>query len=67
MLIESTIMGFLDTTEETRSVDRVVRGTVAVVDMVGYSDIAKLLEENLTAGAVAELNRQIQGFMNRFF
>jgi tetratricopeptide (TPR) repeat protein/class 3 adenylate cyclase len=57
-------MAFPGTTEETRSVDRRVRGTVAVVDMVGYSDIAKLLEENLTAGAVAELNRQIQGFMN---
>jgi tetratricopeptide (TPR) repeat protein/class 3 adenylate cyclase len=58
-------MDFLGTTEKTESVDRVVKGTVAVVDMAGYSDIAKLLEENLTAGAVAELNRQIQGFMNR--
>ena len=42
-----------------------MRRTVAVVDMVAYSSIAKLLEENISAASVAELNRQIQGFMNR--
>ncbi len=34
--------------------------TVAVVDMVGYSTLARLLEENTGAAAVAHLNRQIQ-------
>lgn len=33
---------------------------VVVVDMVGYTRMAQLLEENAGAGAVAELNRQIQ-------
>jgi tetratricopeptide (TPR) repeat protein len=42
-----------------------MRRTVVVVDMVGYSDIAKLLEENISAGSVAELNRQIQAFISR--
>jgi class 3 adenylate cyclase len=42
-----------------------MRRTVAVVDMVGYSSIAKLLEENISAASVAELNRQIQTFMTR--
>jgi tetratricopeptide (TPR) repeat protein/class 3 adenylate cyclase len=39
-------------------------GSVAVVDMVGYSDVAKLLEQNISAGSVAELNRQIQGLIH---
>ena len=39
-------------------------GSVAVADMVGYSDVAKLLEQNISAGSVAELNRQIQGLVN---
>ena len=34
--------------------------TVVVVDMVGYSTLARLLEENTGAAAVAHLNRQIQ-------
>ncbi len=40
-----------------------VRRTVAVVDMIGYSTIAKLLEENISAQSVADLNHQIQLFM----
>ena len=39
-------------------------GSVAVVDMVGYSDVANVLEQNISAGSVAELNRQIQGLVN---
>jgi tetratricopeptide (TPR) repeat protein/class 3 adenylate cyclase len=34
--------------------------TVAVVDLVGYSSLARMLEENMGAPAVAELNRRIQ-------
>jgi class 3 adenylate cyclase len=34
--------------------------TVAVVDLVGYSTLARMLEENMGSGAVADLNRQIQ-------
>lgn len=40
-----------------------MRCTVADVDMVGYSDVARMLEENTSAGSVGELNRQIQGFI----
>jgi tetratricopeptide (TPR) repeat protein len=47
------------------SAPAMMRRTVVVVDMVGYSDIAKLLEENISAGSVAELNRQIQAFISR--
>jgi len=38
-------------------------GTVAVADMVGYSTLARMLEENMGAAAVADLNRQIQEFV----
>lgn len=34
--------------------------SVAVVDLARYSDIGRYLEQNLGAGAVAELNKQIQ-------
>jgi tetratricopeptide (TPR) repeat protein/class 3 adenylate cyclase len=43
----------------------VVRGTVVVADMVGYSDIAKMLEENTSPNSVADLNRQIQNLISR--
>jgi class 3 adenylate cyclase len=42
-----------------------LRKTVAVVDMVGYSSIARLLEQNISAASVSELNKQIQNFMTR--
>lgn len=42
-----------------------LRKTVAVVDMAGYSDIARLLEQNISAASVSELNRQIQAFITR--
>lgn len=42
-----------------------LRKTVAVVDMVGYSSIARLLEQNISAASVSELNKQIQSFMTR--
>ena len=40
-----------------------LRRSVAVVDMVAYSSIARILEQNTSAASVAELNRQIQAFM----
>jgi tetratricopeptide (TPR) repeat protein/class 3 adenylate cyclase len=39
--------------------------TVAVADMVGYSDVARMLEENISSLSVAELNRQVQSFMTQ--
>ena len=42
-----------------------IRRTVAVVDMVAYSTVAKLLEENISAVGVSDLNDQIQNFMTR--
>ncbi|MGD0890077.1 MAG: tetratricopeptide repeat protein [Terracidiphilus sp.] len=42
-----------------------MRKTVCVVDMVAYGRIAKILEENINAAAVSDLNQQIQGFMDR--
>jgi class 3 adenylate cyclase len=42
-----------------------LRKTVAVVDMVGYSSIARMLEQNISAASVSELNKQIQNFMTR--
>ncbi len=42
-----------------------LRRTVAVVDMVGYSSIARMLEENISAMSVSDLNRQIQGLFSR--
>jgi tetratricopeptide (TPR) repeat protein/class 3 adenylate cyclase len=43
----------------------VMRRTIAVVDMVAFSSVARMLEENATAAAVYELSRQIQSFFNR--
>jgi len=37
--------------------------TVEVIDLVGYSDIIRSVEENLDSRAVAELNDQIQNFI----
>jgi class 3 adenylate cyclase len=42
-----------------------LRKTVAVVDMVGYSSIARILEQNISAASVSELNKQIQSFITR--
>ena len=39
--------------------------TILELDLVGYSGIAAILEENSGAGAVAELNAQIQRFIDR--
>ncbi|HEY0171059.1 MAG TPA: hypothetical protein VGB98_08545 [Pyrinomonadaceae bacterium] len=39
--------------------------TILDLDLVGYSGIAAILEENSGSGAVAELNAQIQGFVER--
>jgi tetratricopeptide (TPR) repeat protein/class 3 adenylate cyclase len=47
-------------TEATVSDGQTMYRTVVVVDMVGYSTLARLLEENTGASAVAHLNRQIQ-------
>ena len=58
--------GFVDRgTTETPAVAETLRRTVAVVDMVGYSSIARMLEENISAASVLELNTQIQTFMRR--
>lgn len=37
---------------------------IVVIDMVGYSTLARHLEENAGAAAVAQLNRQIQAFVD---
>jgi hypothetical protein len=42
-----------------------LRKTVAVVDMVGYSSIARILEQNISAASVSDLNKQIQSFITR--
>src|ERR1700722_4840635 len=47
------------------STNIVMRKTVAVVDLVGYSDVAKMLEENTSSTSVADLNRQIQGLIKQ--
>ena len=39
--------------------------TVLELDLVGYSSIATILEENTGPNAVAELNAQIQGFISQ--
>ncbi len=49
--------------ELTEGVEQAVSQTVVVVDMVGYSTLARLLEENTGAPAVAQLNRQIQSMI----
>jgi pSer/pThr/pTyr-binding forkhead associated (FHA) protein/class 3 adenylate cyclase len=38
--------------------------TILEVDMVGYSSIARMLEQNVSASAVAELNAQVQSFVD---
>lgn len=39
--------------------------TVLELDLVGYSSIAAVLEENTGSGAVAELNAQVQSFIEQ--
>ena len=51
--------------DEAEGAPGMLRKTVAVVDMVGYSSIARLLEQNISAASVSELNKQIQAFMTR--
>ncbi len=38
--------------------------TIVVVDLYGYSDLVNLYEQGLGANTVAELNEQIQGFVD---
>lgn len=38
--------------------------TVVELDLVGYSDISRTLEDNLGAEVVARFNEQIQGFVD---
>lgn len=42
----------------------IVRRTIVELDLVGYSDIARYLEEHLGANAVMQLNKQIQSFVD---
>ena len=42
---------------------KVSRMSVVELDLKGYSDVARLLEDNLDAKAVAALNKQIQRFV----
>ena len=58
-------MDFITAAEQPRPShsSSTLTGTVAVVDMVGYSSIAKILEENINAASVAELNQQIHTFI----
>ncbi len=39
--------------------------TVVVIDMVGYSSVARLLEENTDSAIVVQLNDQIRGFVKQ--
>gem|GEM_PF-2016340 len=41
------------------------RGTIVVIDMVGFSNVARVLEESLDAHSVIGLSRQIQAFVDR--
>jgi class 3 adenylate cyclase len=43
---------------------RIIRKSVAVVDLAGYSSMARLLEEGTSASSVAELNRKIQSLVD---
>jgi class 3 adenylate cyclase len=43
---------------------RIVRRTIVELDLVGYSDIARHLDEHLGANAVMQFNKQIQGFVH---
>ena len=40
------------------------RKTVVELDLVGYSDISRIVEENVGVEVVAEVNAQIQGFVD---
>ena len=42
----------------------IIKRTIVELDLVGYSDIARYLEEHLDANAVMQLNRQIQSFVD---
>jgi class 3 adenylate cyclase len=42
----------------------IVHGTIVSVDMVGYSSIARVLEENIDSTTVAHLNRQLRQFID---
>lgn len=42
----------------------IVKRTIVELDLVGYSDIARYLEEHLGANAVMQLNRQVQSFVD---
>jgi class 3 adenylate cyclase len=42
-----------------------MKKTVLELDLVGYSSIAAILEENTSSGAVAELNAQVQSFIDK--
>lgn len=44
--------------------ETIVKRTIVELDLVGYSDIARYLEEHLGANAVMQLNKQIQSFVN---
>jgi 3',5'-cyclic AMP phosphodiesterase CpdA len=44
---------------------RTMKRTVLELDLVGYSDVARLLDENLGPQTVTALNDQIQGFVDR--
>ena len=38
--------------------------TVVEIDLIGYSSVARMLEENFDAKVVAQFNQQIQGFVD---
>ena len=42
----------------------IAKRTIVELDLVGYSDIARYLEEHLGANAVMQLNKQIQNFVD---
>ncbi len=44
--------------------EQIMKKTVLELDLAGYSDIARTLEENLSADVVAAFNDQIQGFVD---
>jgi len=44
--------------------EKIVKRTIVELDLVGYSDIARHLEEHLGANAVMQLNKQVQSFVN---
>ncbi len=57
-------MSSLITSEDSAAIpSATLNGTVAVVDMVGYNGVARVIEQNTGPAGVAELNRQIQAFI----